>query len=121
MKGPHRSARLLDHLVGKGQQRFRDGKAERLGDPLISAHSVPESDHNLMDEIVKRFGSIAAKRPIKHIRLVHHVRKPAQGGHVESGLADARRASAVPNGVRAVSVVNRMTEAEALRAKVEDH
>ena len=22
---------LLDHLVGGGQQRFRDGKAERLG------------------------------------------------------------------------------------------
>ena len=22
---------LLDHLVGRGQQRFRDGEAERLG------------------------------------------------------------------------------------------
>src|SRR5277367_1378473 len=26
-----KSARLLDHLVGGRQQRFRDGKAERLG------------------------------------------------------------------------------------------
>ena len=26
-----RNERLLDHLVGGGQQRFRDGKAERLG------------------------------------------------------------------------------------------
>jgi hypothetical protein len=26
-----RDASLLDHLVGSGQQRFRDGEAERLG------------------------------------------------------------------------------------------
>jgi hypothetical protein len=34
-EGEGRERGLLDHLVGGGQQRFRDGKAERLGGLLI--------------------------------------------------------------------------------------
>jgi hypothetical protein len=90
-------------------------------DPLVSIHQCPENDNSMIDAIVKRLGRIAARRVVTAIELVHHSRKPAQGGTAEVTGADARGASAVFNGVRSLRTLNRMTPAEALRAKVDDH
>jgi hypothetical protein len=85
-------------------------------DPLISCHAVPENDNSAMDMVIKRFGKIAACG--RSVELVHHPRKPSGG---ETGIADARGASAVVTGARAVRVCNWMTAAEAARAGIADH
>jgi hypothetical protein len=89
-------------------------------DPVVSIHQCPENDNSAIDAIVKRLGKIAATPCVKAIELVHHTRKPAQGGHVDATVADGRGASAFIDGVRSARVLNRMTEAEALRARVDN-
>jgi hypothetical protein len=89
-------------------------------DPFVSLHQCPENDNSMIDAIVKRLGRIAATPSIKAIELVHHARKPAQGGTVEIGAADARGASALGDGVRSLRMLNRMTASEAVRAKVDN-
>ena len=54
------------------------------------------------------------------VEIVHHVRKPAQGGQFEAGVSDARGASALVNAARSVRVLNAMTEAEAQQLRVGD-
>jgi hypothetical protein len=88
-------------------------------DPFVSVHQCPENDNNLIDAVVKRFGRIASSRGMS-IELVHHARKPAHGGSVEITAADARGASGFGDGVRSLRVLNRMTQNDALRAKVEN-
>jgi RecA-family ATPase len=73
-------------------------------DPFVSVHQCPENDNSAIDAIVKRLGRTAAGWP-KSVELVHH----------------ARGASAVFDGVRSLRMLNRMTDAEALRAKVDNH
>jgi hypothetical protein len=90
-------------------------------DPLVSIHQCPENDNSAIDAIVKRLARVAARPPIKSVELVHHARKPAQGGTAEVSGADARGASAIFDGVRSLRTLNRMSPAEALRAKVNDH
>jgi AAA domain-containing protein len=89
-------------------------------DPFVSVHQCPENDNSLIDAVVKRLARAAVTGGAKAIELVHHARKPAQGGHIEIGAADARGASALGDGVRSLRMLNRMTESEALRAKVEN-
>ena len=90
-------------------------------DPFVSIHQCPENDNTAIDAVVKRLARAAMSTPHKSIELVHHSRKPAQGGNVEISAADARGASALGDGVRSLRMLNRMTAAEAARAKVEDH
>jgi RecA-family ATPase len=87
-------------------------------DPFVSIHQCAENDNSMIDAIVKRLGKTASSRPIKAIEVVHHARKPAQGGNPEIGSADARGASALSDGVRSLRMLNRMTEREATQAKV---
>jgi AAA domain len=89
-------------------------------DPFVSLHQCPENDNSMIDAIVKRLGRIAATPRVKAIELVHHARKPAQGGNVEINAADARGASALGDGVRSLRMLNRMTSNEATRAKVDN-
>jgi RecA-family ATPase len=84
-------------------------------DPFVSIHQCPENDNTLIDAIIKRLAK-AAK--YKAIEIVHHSRKPAQGGNPEIGAADARGASALSDGVRSLRMLNRMTASEAQQAKV---
>jgi AAA domain len=89
-------------------------------DPFVSVHQCPENDNNLIDAIVKRLGRVASSASTKSIELVHHARKPAHGGSMEITAADARGASGFGDGVRSLRVLNRMTQTDALRAKVEN-
>jgi hypothetical protein len=89
-------------------------------DPFVSIHQCPENDNSMIDAIVKRFGRVSTATPIKAIELVHHARKPSQGGNPEIGAADARGASALSDGVRSLRMLNRMTQKEAKQAKVDN-
>ena len=80
-------------------------------DPLISFHSVRESDSGDMDLVCKEaFGAIAGKT--RAVDLAHHPRKLAPG---ESNITvdDARGASAILGAVRVARTFNFMTTAEA--------
>jgi hypothetical protein len=88
-------------------------------DPFVSLHRCPESDNNSIDRIVKGLARLATTktwRGLRSIELVHHARK-AKGGITGT---DTRGASALFDGVRSLRVLNRMTEAEANRLKVEN-
>jgi hypothetical protein len=91
-------------------------------DPFVSVHHCPENDNVAIDAVVKRLGRVADGTMCpdgpKALEIVHHSRKPAQGGNIEIGSADARGASALSDGVRSLRMLNRMTEREATQAKV---
>jgi hypothetical protein len=84
-------------------------------DPFVSIHQCPENDNSAIDAIIKRLARLAVTSGAG-VELVHHSRK-ASGGITG---ADARGASAIFDGVRALRVLNRMTDTEAQRARVED-
>jgi RecA-family ATPase len=88
-------------------------------DPFVGAHGVAENDNTAIDVVVKQFSQIAAAEGMA-VEIVHHVRKPAQGGQFEAGVSDARGASALVNAARSVRVLNPMTEAEAHQGRVGD-
>lgn len=90
-------------------------------DPFVSMHQCPENDNTMIDAIVKRLARATTISYRKNIELVHHARKPAQGGSMEIGTADARGASALGDGVRSLRTLNRMTESQAAQAKVDNH
>jgi hypothetical protein len=80
-------------------------------DPLISFHTVRESDNGDMDLVCKEaFGAIAGTR--RAVDLVHHPRKLAPG-ESNATVDDARGASAVLGAVRLARTFNFMTTAEA--------
>lgn len=88
-------------------------------DPLVGAHGVAENDNTAVDVVMKQFSQIAAAEDMA-VEIVHHVRKPVQGGHFEAGVSDARGASSAVNAARSVRVLNAMTEAEAVQGRVGD-
>jgi hypothetical protein len=88
-------------------------------DPFVKTHRVNENDNSAIDAVVSEFAKLAAVAEVA-VELVHHVRKPAAGAQIESGVADSRGASALVNGARSVRVLNPMTEQEAQQAGVEN-
>jgi hypothetical protein len=88
-------------------------------DPFVACHGVSENDNTAIDLVVKQFSQIAAENDMA-VEIVHHVRKPAQGGQFEAGVSDARGASALVNAARSVRVLNAMSEAEAQQGRVVD-
>jgi hypothetical protein len=88
-------------------------------DPFVGAHGVAENDNTAIDAVVKQFSQIAAAEGMA-VEIVHHIRKPPTGGQVDSGVSDARGASALANAARSVRNLNAMTEAEAHQGRVGD-
>jgi hypothetical protein len=87
-------------------------------DPLISFHSVRETDNGDMDLVCKEaFGAIAGK--IRAVDLVHHPRKLAPG-ESNTTVDDARGASAILGAVRVARTFNFMTTAEAAQLGIHD-
>jgi hypothetical protein len=97
-----------------GRLEAYDGNVITL-DPFVSIHQCPEDDNDSIDVILKQLGRLASTGA-KAIALAHHPRK--RSGEV-TGI-DARGASSIYAGVRALQVGNPMTEAEAKRLKVDD-
>jgi hypothetical protein len=87
-------------------------------DPLISFHSVRESDNGDMDVVCKdAFAVIAGKR--RAVELIHHPRK-LPTGESNSTVDDARGASAILGAVREARTLNFMTAAEASQLRIGD-
>jgi len=90
-------------------------------DPFVSFHTIPESDNNNMDGVVKRLAAIATEANCA-IEISHHVRKGPSAGagfRPELTVDDARGGSAIVNAARSVRVINRMSSHEAEQAKVD--
>jgi len=85
-------------------------------DPFVSFHAVPENDNGAIDAVCKRLGAIAYRQHC-NIEISHHVRKSAPG-QVAITVDDTRGGGAIVNAVRSSRVINRMSSAEAERAKI---
>ncbi|MDB5637761.1 MAG: hypothetical protein JWP51_2669 [Bradyrhizobium sp.] len=88
-------------------------------DPFVGCHSVSENDNTAIDRVVKQWAQIAAANSMA-VEIVHHVRKPPMGGQVETGVSDARGASALVNAARSVRILNAMSEVESQQGRVGD-
>jgi len=86
-------------------------------DPFVSCHGVPENDNGAIDRVAKAWAKIADETNCA-IDLVHHVRKPANGGKAEFTIDDGRGAGALINATRSARVLNVMTDDEAQAAGV---
>jgi RecA-family ATPase len=90
-------------------------------DPLITLHGVPETDNTKMDMVIRIFAGIADAQDCA-IELAHHTRKmPAGNGGGDYGGADMRGASATHDAVRAVRVLNRMSDRDAQDLSIPEH
>lgn len=106
-------APVVDALIAEIKARGIDVV---IVDPFISSHKVPENDNNAIDMVVKEWGKVADQGNCA-VELVHHVRK----GEQEVTVQSARGGVALTDGCRSVRVLNRMTEAEAKNAGVDQH
>src|SRR5262249_4046542 len=79
-------------------------------DPLITLHSVPESDNGKMDQVVRILLQIADDCDAS-VDFAHHTRKLAAGVS-EATANDSRGASAIPHAVRLLETLNVMSLAE---------
>jgi hypothetical protein len=60
---------LLDHVIGGGQQRFRDGKADRLGGLEIDPRgNRPRSGYLLFTYLAKPRSQMAASQRARKLR-----------------------------------------------------
>lgn len=89
-------------------------------DPFNRCHEIGENDNTAVAAVVNVWASIAVRLGCS-VEIVHHVRKAPYGGQAETSIADARGASALINAVRSARTLNRMSEAEAQQAHVDDH
>jgi RecA-family ATPase len=80
-------------------------------DPLVTLHSVPESDNGKMDTVIRIFTRIADLCECS-IDVAHHTRKLPAGMH-EHTVDDTRGASAIRDAVRSLRILNVMSAAEA--------
>lgn len=84
-------------------------------DPFIASHAVAESDNPAIETVAAVWRGIAEKGNCA-VELVHHVRK-TNGNEVT--VEDSRGASSLHAACRAMRALNRMTEADANSAGVE--
>ena len=84
-------------------------------DPLVASHAVEENNNMAINAVVKAWAQIASVANCA-IELVHHTRKGNGSGEVSA--EDARGASALVNGLRAVRALNTMSEEECKKSNV---
>jgi hypothetical protein len=86
-------------------------------DPFVSCHRVSENDNNKIEAVAWEWAKIADECNCA-VEKVHHGRKT---NGAEMTVEDSRGGSALIGKVRSARVINRMTEDEGKRARVEDH
>jgi hypothetical protein len=90
-----------------------------LVDPLVTLHSVPESDNGKMDQVIRIFSKIADVCDCA-VNITHHTRKLA-AGTTEHTSDDARGASAIRDAVRSLRVLNVMSLSEAAKLGMDEY
>jgi RecA-family ATPase len=82
-------------------------------DPLVTLHGVPEGDNMKMYAVISIFAGMANSCSCS-FELAHHTRKMLAGnGAVDYTVDDARGASSIRDAVRAVRLLNHMSQADA--------
>jgi hypothetical protein len=89
-------------------------------DPLITLHGVPEGDNSKMDRVIRVFTEVADVQNCA-VHLSQHVRKGPAGEEYEFTVDDGRGASAIRDAARAVRVLNRIPEKQALELGIPLH
>ena len=85
-------------------------------DPFVSCHRVSENDNNSIEAVAKTWTEIADETNCA-VELAHHIRKT---GGTEATAEDSRGAGALVNALRALRVLNPMSEAEHNKSGVEN-
>lgn len=80
-------------------------------DPLVTLHSVNESDNGKMDAVIRIFTKLADVCDCS-VDISHHTRKLA-AGTFDHTVDDTRGASSVRDAVRALRILNIMSQADA--------
>jgi RecA-family ATPase len=104
-----------DHrLVKQITEAIADNKVDVVTfDPLVTLHSVPENNPGQMDGVIRIFTRIADTQNCA-IDLSHHTRKLPPGSSGEDySVDDMRGARAISDAMRAVRILNFMSEGEA--------
>ena len=83
-----------------------------LLDPLVTLHSINESDNGKMDAVIRIFGRMADVCGCA-VDLSHHTRKGPAGSSGDHTSDDARGASAIRDAVRMMRVLNIMSKEDA--------
>lgn len=111
-------SRISEPVVNQIIETIRQNKIDvMMIDPFVSSHRVSENDNMAIDAVTKKWAHIAEVAGCA-IELVHHARKT---GGEEVTIEDARGGGALVGTVRSGRVLNRMTEAEAKKAGIDEH
>ncbi|MEO1948731.1 AAA family ATPase [Thioclava sp.] len=107
------NAALVAHMVEKIREH-------NIGivfvDPFVSAHEVNENDNGAINEVVSQIRDVADGTECS-IGLVHHIRK---GNGDDATIDSVRGAGSLIGAARAARVINRVSEADALKLGVDD-
>ena len=102
-------ARLVEEMTAT----VLDGEIDVvLLDPLVTLHSINESDNGKMDAVIRIFGRMADVCGCA-VDLSHHTRKGPAGSSGDHTSDDARGASAIRDAVRMMRVLNIMSKEDA--------
>ena len=88
-------------------------------DPLVTLHGTNEIEPGNMNRVVGIFKTLAAEQQCG-IELVAHTRKPAAGAAEDYDINDMRGTTAIRDALRAVRLLNIMSEKEANDAGIEE-
>ncbi|MGH6864622.1 MAG: AAA family ATPase [Methyloceanibacter sp.] len=85
-------------------------------DPFVRCHRVSENNNGMINAVTESWAAIADATGCA-VELTHHIRKSGSG---DTTVEDARVAGAFSDALRAVRMLNRMTQTEAESAQVTD-
>lgn len=91
-----------------------------MADPFVTTHAVAENDNGAINRVVSLWREIADRTGCA-VALVHHSNKGALSAPAEIGIAQARGASALVDGVRSARFLVPMSEDEATKAGIGSH
>ena len=107
---------LIAHLAVEIERNRFD---QATMDPLVTLHGTNEIEPGNMNRVVGIFKTLAAEQQCG-IELVAHTRKPAAGAAEDYDINDMRGTTAIRDALRAVRLLNIMSEKEANDAGIEE-
>jgi hypothetical protein len=109
--------RLIKHIT----EAVGDNQIDlAILDPLVTLHGVPENDTGKMDTVIRIFAGISDAQDCA-IELSHHTRKLLAGSVTDYGVDDMRGAGSQKDAMRAVRMLNQMTQRDAEAVGIPEH
>lgn len=117
MQSNGREIKLCEPLVEELVEEIGNRQIDvMIVDPFVSTHEVNENDNSAIQQVASAWVSVANAANCS-IEIVHHITK----GEREVTADSARGGGALKDKVRSMRTINLMTEAEAVKAGLEDH